>query len=250
MSTFVLVHGGWHGAWCWIKMVPLLEGHGHQVIAPDLPGHGADPTPLSAKPYENYVPKICALLDDLGDLAILVGHSSGGMLITEACRRSSEHIKGLVYLSAFLLASSKTPREVMKMDSESLFPGCLEIDTSAGVSTVKKECARSLFYGDCDEQDTDWAISRLQPEPLIPPGLAPADAEVEQPVRRIPRFYIECLQDRALGPRMQRLMYTESPCDAVFSLPTSHSPFLSAPAALTQHLLDIDQRVSRNHEGY
>ncbi len=60
-------------------MVPLLEGHGHQVIAPDLPGHGADATPLSAKPYENYVPKICALLDDLGDRAILVGHSSGGM---------------------------------------------------------------------------------------------------------------------------------------------------------------------------
>lgn len=249
MSTFVLIHGGWHAAWCWLRVTPLLERHGHRVIAPNLPNHGADSTPLAAKPYEMYVPKVCALLDTIQDRAILVGHSSGGVIITEASRQLSERIKGLVYLSAFLLPLGKTPRDVMKMDDESLLSGCLQIDTAKGVSVVRKECARSVFYGDCSEEDAAWAINQLQPEPLIPPGPMAADAGPYESSGRIPRFYIECLQDKALGPRVQRWMYTESPCDAVYSLATSHSPFLSAPEALTQHLLDIDQRVQSRFIG-
>lgn len=244
MSTFVFIHGGWHAAWCWLRVGPLVVRHGHRVIAPDLPAHGADSTPLTAKPYEMYVPRICALLDKIEDRAIVVGHSSGGMIMTEASRQSSERIKGLVYLTAFLLPLGKTPGDVMKMDNESLLSGCLQIDTTKGVSVVRKGCAKSLFYEDCSEQDAEWAISQLQPEPLIPLGSVAADAGPYKSLDRIPRFYIECLQDKALGPRVQRWMYTESPCDAVYSLSTSHSPFLSAPEALTRHLLDIDQSVS------
>ena len=48
MTTFVLIHGAWHGGWCWEKVAPLLEARGHRVLAPDLPGHGANRTPLSA----------------------------------------------------------------------------------------------------------------------------------------------------------------------------------------------------------
>jgi pimeloyl-ACP methyl ester carboxylesterase len=243
MSTFVLIHGGWHAAWCWRKVAALLEDHGHRVIAPDLPGHGADLTPLTAKPYEMYVPHIRALLDTMEDRAVLVGHSSAGMIITEAARRSSGRIQSLVYLSAFLLPAGKTPRDAMLMDTESILRGCLVIDHPRGVASIKPECAKSVFYDDCSDEDAEWAIGQLQPEPLIPPS-PPASSLVEhQPDPRIPRFYIECLQDKALGPRTQRWMYTESPCDAVYSLNTSHSPFLSAPSALTEYLIEIAVRT-------
>ena len=99
---------------------------------------------------------------------------------------------------------------------------------------MRRDCAKSVFYGDCSEADAEWAISQLQPEPLIAPGRPMSDVVNPQPPG-IPRYYIECLQDRALGPQMQRWMHQESPCDGVYSLPTSHSPFLSAPAALTQY---------------
>jgi pimeloyl-ACP methyl ester carboxylesterase len=191
-----------------------------------------------------YVPRVCEVLGSLEDLAIVVGHSSGGMVISEAARRRSERIRALVYLSAFLLPMGKTPRDVMKMDSESTLQACLEIDLEKGVSVVKAECARSVFYEDCSDEDAQWAISRLQPEPLIRPGPSTFEAANGESLTRIPRFYIECLRDKALGPRTQRWMYTESPCDAVYSLPTSHSPFLSAPAALSQYLLEIDDRES------
>jgi pimeloyl-ACP methyl ester carboxylesterase len=182
------------------------------------------------------------VLDTLGARAILVGHSSGGIIITEASRRKSKRIESLVYLSAFLLPSRVTPREVMKLDSESMLQGCLEIDLEKGVSIVRTECARKVFYGDCSETDSEWAISQLQPEPLIPPALSSSDPECEELLTRPPRFYIECLQDKALGPLTQRWMYTESPCNAVYSLATSHSPFLSAPAALTEYLVQIAER--------
>jgi pimeloyl-ACP methyl ester carboxylesterase len=242
VSTFVLIHGGWHAAWCWRKVSALLEDQGHRVIAPDLPGHGADLTPLTARPYELYVPRVCELLDNMEDRAVLVGHSSGGMIISEAARHSSGRIQSLVYLSAFLLPPGKTPRDAMLMDTESILRGCLAIDHAQGVASIKPECAKSVFYDDCSDEDSARAIGQLQPEPLIPPGPSTSSPVDNQPLLRIPRFYIECLQDKALGPRTQRWMYTESPCDAVYSLNTSHSPFLSAPAALTECLIEIAVR--------
>ena len=63
MSTYVLVHGSWHGGWCWDKVVPLLEAKGHKAIALDLPGHGADKTPISEITVDSYAARVCAALD-------------------------------------------------------------------------------------------------------------------------------------------------------------------------------------------
>ena len=223
--------GAWGLAWCVVlaQSGPLV---GRVWASSDCARSARPRSGLNAsysQAIRDVYTEASALLDDLEDRAIVVGHSSAGVIITEAYRKSSERIKGLVYLSAFLLPFGKTPRDVMKMDSESLLPGCLEIDTFRGVSVVREECAKSVFYGDCSEEDTAWALGQLQPEPLIPPGPVTADTGIDESADRIPRFYIECLQDKALSPRVQRLMYTESRCDAVYSLPTSHSPFLSAP---------------------
>jgi len=78
MSTFVLIHGGCHGAWCWYKVVPALEKQGHTVIAPDLPSHGRDKTPVSAVTLQAYVDAVCSLIDVRREPVVLVGHSMGG----------------------------------------------------------------------------------------------------------------------------------------------------------------------------
>lgn len=245
MSAFVLIHGSWHAGWCWHRLLAHLEASGHRALAPDLPGHGEDGTPLSAKPYEMYVPKVSELLDGIQDRVILVGHSSGGMIIHEVYRRRNTRIKALIYLSAFLLPAGQTPGDVMPMNSESLLNACVEIDQKKGVSMIRQDCAKAVFYGDCTDEDAAWAISRLQPEPLIPrPAPASDSHRAPDAVNDPRRFYIECLEDKALTPRAQRWMYTNSRCEAVYSLPTSHSPFLSAPGLLAQHLLEIERRVA------
>lgn len=214
------------------------------MIAPDLPAHGVDSTPLTSRPYELYVPRVCEVLDYPQGSRDFVGHSSGGMIISEAARQRSNRISGLVFLSAFLLPPGKTPRVVIEMDNESMLRRAIEINVEKGVSSIKAECARMLFFEDCSVSDAEWAMSRLQPEPLIPPGLSSDSHGVGESGPIIPRFYIECLQDKALSPRAQQWMYAESACEAVYSLNTSHSPFLSAPEALSRYLIEIADHIS------
>lgn len=241
MSTYVLIHGSWHGSWCWQKVVPLLRQAGHNVFAPDLPAHGEDKTPFSAITPELIMRSITDILAMQHDPVILVGHSSGGMLITEAARRRPEKVKTLIYLSAFLLPPGVTPRVIAQEDDESLLQASLTIDEERRVSIVRQEAARELFYADCSDEDAAWATSLLVPEALMSgakreatPQVITAEADIEQ----ISRVYIECLQDRALGPDMQKKMYTEMPCRKVYTLPTGHSPFISRPEQLAVCLLE------------
>ena len=83
MSTYVLVHGSWHGAWCWHKIIPLLEQAGHQAIAVDLPGHGRDWTDARDVSLQSYVESVCDILDAQPEPVILVGHSRGGIVVSQ-----------------------------------------------------------------------------------------------------------------------------------------------------------------------
>jgi pimeloyl-ACP methyl ester carboxylesterase len=242
MSTYVLIHGNWHGGWCWQKVVPLLRQAGHTAFAPDLPGHGEEKTPLSAVTPERVMRCITDILAAQNEPVILVGHSSGGMLITEAARRRPESIKTLVYLTAFLLPPGVTPAAIAQEDQESILRSSLTIDQERWVSIVKPEAARELFYGDCSDEDAAWATSLLVPEPvrtMVQGEAAPQAIADDVEIEKIPRVYIACLQDRALGPAMQKKMYSELPCQKVYTLPAGHSPFLSVPEQLVACLLDV-----------
>jgi len=87
MSTYLLIHGAWHGGWCWRKVVPLLEAKGHRVLAPDLPGHGNDATPTATVTLKSYTDRICEIASEQNEPAILAGHSMGGIAITQAAER-------------------------------------------------------------------------------------------------------------------------------------------------------------------
>jgi pimeloyl-ACP methyl ester carboxylesterase len=108
MSRFVLVHGAWHAAWCWDKVVPLLEAKGHSVDAIDLPGHGRDVTPIAEVTLEHYAERVCCALLAEPEPAVLVGHSMAGVMITEAAERCPAAIQTLVYLAAYLPHDGET----------------------------------------------------------------------------------------------------------------------------------------------
>ena len=215
MSTYVLIHGAWHGGWCWKKIVPLLQQAGHRVLAPDLPGHGQDTTPLSAITPQLILQRLTDLLDREVEPVILVGHSAGGLHITTLAHLRPEKIKTLVYLTAYLLPPGRVPNVFEEEDPESILVSSLRIDEQRYVILVKPEAAKALFYADCTEEDAAWAMRLLVPEPLFMPGqeeapLSPPSAETAG--SEVPRVYIECLQDKAIGPATQKKMYTALPC--------------------------------------
>lgn len=104
-------------------------------------------------------------------------------------------------------------------------------------ATVKDSIIDDAFYGSCDVDDRALARTLLQPEPLLP--LTTPLSLTPDRFGRIPRVYIECLQDRAIGLATQRRMIEALPCQRVLSMDSDHSPFFSAPDELVRHLLSV-----------
>lgn len=234
MGKFVLVHGAWHGAWAWEKVVPLLEEAGHEVEAFDLPGHGDDGTPIPEVSLQAYADRACEALDASSEPAVLVGHSMGGIVISRAAEQRPDKVSRLVYLTAFLLEDGQTLLEVAQADAEAIILPNLDMNEAEGYATIKEGSAKDVLYHDCSEEDVERAKQRLGSQALAP--FATPVSVTDENFGRVPRTYIECLEDHAIGISSQREMRSNLPCEKVITMDTSHSPFLSAPEELTNHL--------------
>lgn len=237
MSTFILIHGAWHGAWCWYKVANNLQNQGHKVIVPDLPALGIDRTPLHTVSLEAYADRICEILSSCEEAVSLVGHSMGGIAITQAAEKMPQKIKTLVYLTAFLLPDGRSLIDEAQSDSEAeLLPNLIFSHDQSSV-TVKPESISTTFYADCSSSDIALAQSLLVPQAVIPLATPVKTTAVRW--GSIPRVYIECTDDRAISLSTQRSMYTQLPCEQVFSIKSGHSPFLSTPDIVSTHLLSL-----------
>ena len=237
MNTYVLIHGAWHGGWCWDKVVPLLKEKGHKVEAPDLPGHGNDKTPISEISLQAYVDRVCQILDAQSEPVILVGHSMGGLIITQTAEYRPEKVKTLVYLTAFLLRNGEFLLQHAEGDKEALVLPNLIMAEDQSYATVKEKALKEIFYADCSDEDVTRAKSLLVSQ-AAPPFATPVNTTQEK-FGRVPRVYISCLRDKAISPAVQEKMYTALPCKKVIAMDTSHSPFFSAPVELAGHLLSL-----------
>ena len=237
MSTYVLIHGSWHGAWCWYKIIPLLQQAGHQVIVLDLPSHGRDWTAPREVSLQRYVESVCNVLDAQAESVILVGHSRGGIVISQTAEHRSDKIRTLVYLAAFLIPNGETLMTTALSDPDSLIISNTVVNQEQGSTMLKAEAFRDALYGDCSQEDIVLATALLTPEPIAP-SATPLSLS-EEHFGRIPRVYIETLQDKGVTPALQKKMYTVTPCQQIISMDTSHSPFLSQPQQLASHLTSL-----------
>ncbi len=237
MSTFVLIHGAWHGGWCWHKVAPILQSRGHTVLTPDLPALGVDRTPLASATLQGYSDRVCEALAGCSEAVYLVGHSMGGIAITQAAEAMPQKVKTLVYLTAFLLPSGRTLLEEAQADIGSAVLPNLVFASDQASATVKSDAIRDVFYADCSP--SDWALAQAL---LVPQAAAPFATPIRSTSERwgsVPRVYIECTADHAISLATQRSMQARLPCKRVLTMSTSHSPFLSAPEALAEHLLSL-----------
>ena len=237
MKTFILIHGSWHSSWNWHKVIPILEKQGHKTIAIDLPGMGRDKTPINEVKMQSTVEKICKLIDSIEGKVILVGHSKNGIMISQAAEYRPDKIEKLVYLAAYLIPNGKTQREYSLQDTEGILKPFVTMYDELQAHTLQPEIYRDGLYNDCEENIVELAKLLLSHEP-VESGITPLQL-TEENFGTIPRVYIECTEDKAVTPFIQRKMYTEMPCEKVYSMQTSHSPFFSKPQELSDILCEI-----------
>jgi len=237
MATFLLIHGAQHGAWCWDKLIPKLEGLGHKAIAIDLPGGGDDKTPAAEITLDSYANRICEELQSMDEKVFLLGHSMGGMAISAAAEKNPDKIQGLIYLTAFLPRNHESLFLIEERNPKPTLPPNLIFSSDEKSVTVAEDKLKEIFYHDCSDEDVRVAITKLTPQALEP--LSSPITLSRNNYGSLPRAYIECVDDGAINIELQRDMIEKSPCDIVCSLPASHSPFLSMPGALAEMLDDI-----------
>ena len=235
MSTFVLVHGAFHGAWCWYKVIAGLEARGHRAIAPDLPGHGLDRTPMEKCNLGLYVSTVVTAIEAEEEPVVLVGHSLGGLTVTQVAERVPERVRSVVYLTAMLAPDGQNGADLNLITEDSPATQYLELDELA--MTFRADGLRETFYNQCPDDDVALAKLLACREPNV---------IMEAPMRttelnygRVPRVYIECTEDQAIPIAKQREWYGVVPCQRVITMETDHSPFFSAPADLVAHLESI-----------
>jgi len=237
MKTFILIHGSWHSSWNWHKVIPILAKQGHNAIAIDLPGMGRDKTPIKEVKMHSTVDSICRLIDTIEGKVILVGHSKNGIMISQAAEYRPDKIEKLVYLAAYLIPNGKTQREYSIQDTQGVLKPYVTQHPELNAHTLRPEIYKEGLYADCDDNITELAKLLLSHEP-VESGINPLSLTDEN-YGRVPKVYIECTEDKAVTPYIQRKMYTEMPCEKVYSLATSHSPFFSKPKELSEIFCEI-----------
>jgi len=235
---FVLIHGGFHGAWCWGHLIPELEGLGHTALAIDLPGHGD--RRLEPSTLENRRDAIVEVLES-GD--ILVGHSGGGFDITLAADAAPDRVGHLVYLAAGLpiegqplvrATGGATDTGRVNRLNETIPSTVLQQTDDGRLAWTDRDAAAALFYHDCPSEMVDWAFARFSSAPpgiLLDPVTLPNYWAAE-----LPRSYILCLQDRAL-PFATAMKFAGRLGVVPHFIDSSHSPFLSRPRELAALLI-------------
>lgn len=222
----VLVHGAWHGPWCWERVTPFLDAAGAEWTAVDLPSVAAADS--GASDQDDAV-AVRAALDALPGRApaILLGHSRGGRVISEA--GDHDRVGHLVYLAALLNEKNISQSTLFSPD----LPKAL-LYGADGTSRVNPELGMAVFYNDCSENDYAWATANLRAQ-----SHREAALQANAPRKTKPSTYVICSRDNAIPAIAQRQMAESA--GKIIEWEVGHSPFANQPDKVAALLIDLSQ---------
>jgi pimeloyl-ACP methyl ester carboxylesterase len=236
MATYVLVHGGGHGGWCYQPVARLLRAAGHEVYTPTLTGLGERAHLLSPEiDLDLHIHDVCAVLhyEDLNDV-ILVGHSYGGMVITGVADRAADRVGRLVYLDAANPRNGQSLVDVAGPIIEAVRPAGEVVDGVELVLLPDPDAGR--FYGVSDPDDLAWMADRLTGHPwkCFEQQLRLTDEDV---LWSIPQFHIVCTS--TLATRDPELIAAARAQGRVWDIDTGHDLMITEPKAVADALLQV-----------
>lgn len=235
-ETYVLVHSAWLGGWQWENVAKTLKENGHTVLTPDLPGHGNDKTSPADITMDEYVKTLTTILDQQNNPVILVGHSFNGITVSRVAELRPKKIKKLVFLTAFLLPNGGSFFGAVQGVEGSKAVENFFLSEDKTYALVKEEEIQNAFAHDIPKEAFDGAKPYIVPEPAAP--LMYELQITDEKFGKIPKYYIECTEDRAIPIEVQKAMYKGN-VEKVYTLNSSHTPNFSQPEKLANILLEL-----------
>jgi pimeloyl-ACP methyl ester carboxylesterase len=236
VSTFVLVHGGWHGAWCWSRVVPLLQGEGHEVLVPALTGLGERAHLASPEvDVSTHVRELVDLLEttDASDV-VLVGHSYSGVVVTAVAAALPERVSDVVYLDAFVPEEGRSIFDLLPPERVAVFEDAAREHGDGWNVPLPWERAIA-GWGVTDPDDVAWMMPLLTPQPLATFHERAGTWATKPAVRRT---FVHCLDKPGGDSFAGFAARAASDNDWRFlTLDAGHDAMVTAPAATAAALI-------------
>ena len=234
MTTFALIHGSHHGAWCWDYLIPELRMRGCDAVAVELPAEDV------RAGISTCADVVVDALRHVTDDVVVVGHSGGGLIVPVVAERRP--VTRMIFLAAIVPRPGISFAEQRATDGPTT--GGTKVTHPDGTQSRTPEEARRVYYHDCTEAQIAWAIPRLRRQ-------SPAPSLEPSPLRAwpdVPSDYIVCTRDRSLDPDWERRTARERLGVTPLEIDTGHSPFLARPAELADLLVSTvaEERKSRH----
>jgi pimeloyl-ACP methyl ester carboxylesterase len=227
MARFVLVHGAFGGAWTWEPVVEPLEALGHTVETFDLPGGGEDTTPVEEITLAACADRVCEVLAQRPEPAVLVGYSMGGIVATQATANCPERVASLIFVASFMPSNGQSLLDLsgLREGEGDMIQANIVIEGEPPVASLPAGPTAAAIYNCCTQEQVDWAVERRRPQ-AVAVFATPISAD-DEVLASIPRSYVLTQQDRCIMPALQRRMIAEHPCTSVVELDADHAPHLS-----------------------
>lgn len=231
MTTFGLVHGAWHGAWCWERLLAPLEARGHGAVAVDLPAEDLDAG------LDAYADVVAAFLAPVEGDVVVVGHSLNGLILPLVAARRP--VAAIVYLTAFIPLEGRSMNDQFAASPEPilLFAERPVPDGHGRSHWPDEAVATRTLYPDLTPEDAHWAFSNLRPQ-------APTSQREPHPagLPPVPAVSIVGTRDTGVNPEWSRRVTRERLGAEPIELDAGHFPMISEPEALAGALDAVSSR--------
>lgn len=237
-KNIIFIHGAWHGAWCWFKIVDKFEKF-YSTEAIDLPGHGLEALSIFDFSVEKAVEKIKGYIED-GKKYTIIAHSAGGIVLSALAEKYPKYIEKAIYLAAFMVQNGESAFTYASIDDDSKVPP-LMIDNQDGTISLKIDGIHNAFYNRTDDKYITLSKMLLQAESS---ALLTTPLTLGKNYNSVKKYYIKTMFDASITIDIQNMMIEKEklPRKKVYTIKSDHSPFFSNLAMFCRVLNRVIRR--------
>ncbi len=226
----VLVHGAFEDAQVWGHVTAKLQADGYKVVAVDLPGRPGAPAAPDKVSLDLYRDTVVTALGKFDRPVVVVGHSFGGIVISDAAEKASEKVKTLVFVAAYLPHDGDSLVSMANKDADAKIGPHLQINKEKGIASIEYSARADLFANGGPD-----GLRKAIPDLILDEPLAPLATPVHVTAAhfgRVDKVYVHTALDQVISPSFQAQMVASTPVRSQYTLQTGHTPFLTDPDGL------------------